>query len=446
MRGKFDLKELEPLLGDRFLFGVGTAAYQIEGATTSDGRSDSIWDKFCRQPGNVRDGDTGEVACDHYKRWREDVALLQQLGVDAYRFSISWSRVFPDESGAINERGIAFYAGLVDELRAAGIRPLVTLYHWDLPQYLQDKGGWANRDTVSRFAEFAEAVAICLGDSVDFYSTINEPWCVAFLGHKLGIHAPGIRDEQAAYRVAHHLLLAHGLTISALRRWAPHAELGIVLNGGPSHPATESAGDLEAAEFAELEQLHLFAQPLLTGHYPVKFIDRIGDALKPGDLDIIGEPCDYLGWNYYTRSVVRAGANNAVEVVPVTEAAATDFGWEIYPKGLKELLRALGDAYELPPMYITENGAAFDDKVVGGAIADTERIAYLGEHLKVVAELVREGFDIRGYVCWSLMDNFEWAEGFSKRFGLVRVDYDTQVRTVKKSGRVFAKLLASRAR
>lgn len=438
-----DTTRLKPLLTNDFQFGVGTSAYQIEGAATDDGRSDSIWDTFCRIPGRIRNGDTGKVACDHYRRWRDDLGILERLGVDAYRFSISWSRVFPDESGAINERGLAFYSGLVDELRAAGIRPMVTLYHWDLPQYLQDRGGWQNRDTVARFAEYAEAIAAAFGRSVDFYTTINEPWCVAFLGHRSGIHAPGLCDERAAYRAVHHLLLAHGLAAAALRRSAPHADVGIVLNGGPSDPIDDNPGNVEAARIAELEQVHLFASALLNQAYPGELVPRFGDAVRPGDLGIIGEPCDYQGWNYYTRNVIRA-REGGFDRVAVDGRPATAMGWEIYPAGLERLLTGLAAKYELPPLYVTENGAAFADTMCEGEVCDTERIAYLDDHLAVVAKLVDAGLDIRGYVCWTLMDNFEWAEGYAARFGLVHVDFETQARTIKESGKAVARLLASR--
>lgn len=437
-------KELAALIPEDFLFGVGTAAYQIEGATRLDGRSDSVWDVFCREPGRIRNGDSGDLACDHYKRWKEDVRLLCDLGVDAYRFSISWSRILPDDSGVVNNKGIAFYQNLISALRAAGIRPLVTLHHWDLPQYIQDEGGWLQRSTATKFAEFAEIVATEFGQSVDFYTTINEPWCVAFLGHRSGIHAPGIQDDRAASCVAHHLLLAHGLCVRNLRRCSPHAEVGIVLNGGLSHAASSSQADMAAARLAESEQIHLFADPLFKREYPSILEDRMAVYVEPGDMEIIGETCDYLGWNYYTRNVVSAVPDGGYEFVTSGEYPLTDIGWEIYSDGLREVVCALNDRYDLPPLYVTENGAAFDDIVSNGSIHDGERVAYLQDHLRVIADLVEEGQDIRGYVCWSLMDNFEWAEGYSKRFGLVHVDFETQKRTMKDSGKFLAHLMQRR--
>lgn len=435
---------LSPILRSDFLFGVGTAAYQIEGATHEDGRSDSVWDVFCRQPGAIRNGDDGAIACDHYHRWRDDVELLLELGVDAYRFSISWSRIFPDDSGTPNAKGLEFYQGLVNALRAAGIRPLVTLHHWDLPQYLQDEGGWQSRRTAEKFSEFAAVVARGFGQSVDFYTTLNEPWCIAFLGHRAGVHAPGIKDEQAAFCVAHHLLLAHGLSVRKLRECAPHAQVGIVLNGGKSHTASASKEDVLAAELSEHEQIYLFADPLFKGEYPLLLLHQVSKWIEPGDMEVINVSCDYLGWNYYTRNFVQSSAEGGFKQVTSGEYALTDIGWEIYPQGLREVMGILNDRYELPPMYITENGAAFDDRVANGSVRDTKRIDYLHDHLSVVVDLVQEGFDIRGYVCWSLMDNFEWAEGYSKRFGLVHVDYETQERTVKDSGKALATLMASK--
>ena len=446
LRGGLSPITAELLLRDDFLFGVGTAAYQVEGAANVDGRSDSIWDVFCRQPGAVRNGDNGAVACDHYHRWEQDLELLCELGVDAYRFSISWSRILPSADCAPNAKGLAFYRRLVDGLRASGIRPLVTLHHWDLPQYLQDEGGWQSRRTAVRFAEFAAIVADELGSAVDFYTTINEPWCIAFLGHGSGIHAPGIQNAEAAFSAAHHLLLAHGMCVQTLREHAPHADVGIVLNGGPCHAASGRANDVAAARRVEGEQIDLFAGALFEARYPESVARDIERWVKPGDLDLIAEPCDYLGWNYYTRNLVRATPDGGYWLTHSGEYPLTDMGWEIYPQGLYELMHALNERYELPPLYVTENGAAFDDRVVDGVVTDAGRAAYLCEHMKVIDRLLKEGFDIRGYVCWSFMDNFEWAKGYSKRFGLVHVDYRTQTRTVKESGRALASLLSPKRR
>ena len=440
----FNTESLEPLLGDDFIFGVGTAAYQIEGGAQDDGRTDSVWDTFCRRQGTIADQSSGDVACDHYHRWQEDVALLAELGVDVYRFSVSWSRVLPDDTGAVNRTGLDFYMRLINELRSRGIRPMVTLHHWDLPQYLQDTGGWQNRKTSYRFAEYAALVAREFDQSVDFYTTINEPWCIAVLGHSTGVHAPGIQDESAANSATHHLLLGHGLAIRALREHAPHAELGIVLNGGPSHPASDSAEDIVAAKTAETDQIHRFAGPILAGKYPQELADSISIYVHAGDLEIIAEPCDYLGWNYYTRSVVKSGEIGKPEAVEDQKLPVTAMGWEVFPEGLREVIEILNRDYVLPPLYISENGAAYDDTVDGDSVHDADRTQYIQQHLEVVADMISAGFDIRGYICWTLLDNFEWAEGYTKRFGLVRVNYDTQERTVKDSGRAFADLMRKR--
>jgi beta-glucosidase len=442
----FDTDALQPLMTGEFAFGVGTAAYQIEGAALAEGRSDSVWDTFSRLPGKTTDKSTGDVACDHYHRWKDDVALLVDLGVDVYRFSISWSRIFPEDSGVVNKKGLAFYKRLAEELRLNGIRPMVTLHHWDLPQYLQDKGGWQNRTTALRFEEFATAVGVGLGTAVDFYTTINEPWCIVSLGHRSGVHAPGLRDDSAAIAATHHLLLAHGLAMQALRDHVPRVELGIVLNGGPSYPVSESKSDIEAAQLFESEQIHRFAGPILKGEYPREFVPQVAEHVQPGDLRIIAEPSDYLGWNYYTRNLVKRGEYGVPETVNGHEFPSTDMGWEIYPDGLREVFSILHRDYDVPPLYVSENGAAFKDKLVGDTVHDPDRVHYIQRHLQEIADMIESGIDIRGYICWTLLDNFEWAEGYSKRFGLVHVDFDTQERTMKDSGKAFAKLNATRAR
>ena len=439
-----DIDALEPLMTDDFALGVATAAYQIEGAAGIDGRTDSVWDSFCRQPGKIADKSSGDVACDHYSRWKEDVALLVELDVDVYRFSISWSRIFPDSSGVINEKGMAFYKDLAEELRRFGIRPMVTLHHWDLPQYLQDKGGWQNRMTAYHFSDFAKAVADGLGASVDFYATLNEPWCIAHLGHRSGMHAPGLRDEAAATAATHHLLLAHGLAMQELREHAPRAELGIVLNGGPSFPVSKSQDDIEAAKLFESQQIHRFAGPIFAGEYPEEFAPEVAEYVQSGDMRTISQACDYLGWNYYSRNNVQQGPDGNPEVLPGNDYPTTDMGWEIYPDGLRQVCSLLQNCYELPPLYITENGAAIQDELIGSTVQDTDRIHYVHRHLQVVADMIRAGADIRGYVCWTLLDNFEWAEGYSKRFGLVHVDFATQKRTMKDSFKWFAELTASK--
>lgn len=433
-------------MSDEFVFGIGTSAYQIEGAAQVDGRTDSVWDTFGREPGRIVDGSTGQSACDHYSRWKDDIALLAAMNVEAYRFSISWSRVFPDDSGKINKKGLAFYKGLTEELRRRGIRPMVTLHHWDLPDYLQAIGGWQNRSLAFRFAEYASAVAAGLGDSVDFYTTINEPWCIVHFGHRAGVHAPGLQDEPAAIAATHHLLLAHGLAMQALRDRAPCAELGIVLNGGPSYPLTHTKTDMEAAELFESEQIHRYAGPVFNGEYPREFAPQVARHVQPGDLGIIAEPNDYLGWNYYTRNVVRRNEAGVPEFVAGNDYPKTAMGWEIYPKGLQEVCDLLLQHYDLPPLYVTENGAAFKDELAGDTVSDPDRVSYIQRHLQVIASMIKSGMDVRGYICWTLLDNFEWAEGFSKRFGLVHVDFDTQKRTMKDSGKAFAELNATKAR
>jgi beta-glucosidase len=442
----FNTDKLRSLMTGEFVLGIGTSAYQIEGATLAEGRSYSVWDTFCRLDGKIADKSSGEVACDHYFRWKDDVALLVELGVEVYRFSISWSRIFPDDSGTVNEKGMAFYRQLAEELRRHGIRPMVTLHHWDLPQHLQDKGGWQNRMTAIRFAEYAKAVAIGLGASVDFYSTINEPWCIVNFGHRTGMHAPGLHDDAASVAVTHHLLLAHGLAMQALRDHAPTAELGIVLNGGPSFPLSASESDNNAARLFESEQIHRYACPIFRGEYPSEFAPQVASYVQQGDLQIIAEPCDYLGWNYYTRNIVKLNDAGVPGLVPGNEFPRTDMGWEIYPEGLREVCSILVRDYDVPPLYISENGAAFQDTLIDNAVHDSDRIHYIQRHLEVIANMIESGFDIRGYICWTLLDNFEWAEGYSKRFGLVHVDFDTQERFMKDSAKAFARLNETKAR
>jgi beta-glucosidase len=446
---RLQLRPDSPLRNRGFTFGVATSAFQIEGACATAGRTPSIWDEFCNRPGAIRNGDTGEVACDHYHRWQADVDLIASLNVDAYRFSISWSRVLPGPGRVVNESGLRFYRELVAALRARGIRPIVTLYHWDLPQYLQDAGGWANRATCEEFAHLARIVAGAFGNAVDFFCTINEPWCAAILGHKDGVHAPGCADTAIALAVAHHLLVAHGLATRALREAAPHAQVGIVLNGGPVEAATPDPANVQAASRAEDELIHLFAGPLFAGQYPSAFaaLFRPGAGLVlPGDMETIGQPLDFLGWNYYTRTRVVAcdGRTDIFRTAPPASDEVTAMGWEVYPDGLARVLRDLVSRYPLPPLYIAENGAAFEDSLEEGAINDPARVDYIGRHLEVVEEMLAEGVDVRGYFYWSLLDNFEWALGYEVRFGLFHVDYRTQKRTPKRSALEFAAMLADR--
>ena len=430
-----------------FVWGAATAAYQVEGAVGEDGRGPSIWDTFSHTPGKVENGETGAVACDHYHRYPEDIALMRELGLGAYRFSIAWPRVFPTGGGRPNEAGLDFYRRLVDALRAAGVEPFVTLYHWDLPQALQDAGGWANRDTVGRFGEFAHTVATALGAEVHHWITHNEPWVVAFLGNLMGVHAPGLTDLRTALQVSHHVLLSHAEAMEALRAEArPGDQVGITLNLAPAEPAGDSQADAEAAERTDGFLNRWFLDPLFRGNYPDDMLRWYGDAvpeIQTGDLARINAPIDFLGVNYYTRSVVRhdpEGGPLQTATVQPEGRPYTDMGWEVYPDGLYHLLTRLHRDYAPSALYVTENGAAFPDRLVDGVVADPERRAYLHDHLLACYRAIEEGVPLRGYFAWSLMDNFEWAFGYSRRFGLIHVDYATQTRTIKQSGRWYAEV------
>ena len=448
-------------LPSSFTYGVSTASYQIEGAVDIDGRGHSIWDTFCAEPGHIRNGESGAMACDHYRRYVEDVALMRDLGIDSYRFSIAWPRIQPGGHGAVNPAGLDFYDRLVDELLAAGIRPAATLYHWDLPQPLQDAGGWLNRQTAQRFADYAAVVAECLGDRVDMWMPINEPVVVTMFGYALGTHAPGLRLGFEALPAAHHLLLGHGLAVRALRA-AGVTNIGIASNHQPTWPASESADDQEAAAAYDALVNWMFADPILRGSYP----NGIGDGM-PGpvadDLAIISMPLDWYGINYYQPTLV--GAPGSVsEPSPAMEGAeappelpfalgqipdrpTTDFGWAIAPEGLTQMLTQFRDRYgdRLPPLFITESGCSYHDEVdVDGRVRDQRRIEYHQRHLRAVADAIAEGVDVRGYFAWSLLDNFEWAEGYRERFGLVHVDFDTQHRTPKDSYHWLRRALADR--
>ncbi len=426
-----------------FQWGVATSSYQIEGAVNEGGRAPSIWDTFSHQPGKVDNNDTGDVACDHYHRWQSDLDLIKSLGVDAYRFSIAWPRVQPLGSGAWNPAGLAFYDRLTDGLLERGITPHVTLYHWDLPQALQDNGGWTSRDTAKRFADYAQTMAERLGDRAVSFSTHNEPWVTAVLGNQTGLFAPGLKDPVIARRVAHHLLLSHGLALRAIRAAGVKAALGIVLNQSPATPATSSAEDvaLAAREYALL--VRWFAEPLLLGRYPTAPDLPVCEAIEPGDLETIAQPLDFLGINYYTR--IWSSTSNPP--VPAPHAQGTsDMGWENYPEGLTELLCGLKRDYPLPPVFITENGMAHRDVLVDGKVDDQPRIEYMRTHLSALKAAIDAGVDIRGFFYWSLMDNFEWSSGYAKRFGLVHVDYQTQVRTPKESAHWYRRFIEQQRR
>ncbi len=453
-----------------FLLGAATAAFQIEGATDADGRTASIWDTFCGVPGAVVGGDDGAVAADHYHRYRDDVALMRRLGLDSYRFSVAWPRVRPD-GGPVNAAGLDFYSRLVDELLEAGIAPWLTLYHWDLPQALEDRGGWAERDTAYRFVDYALSVHDVLGDRVPVWTTLNEPWCSAFLGYAAGHHAPGRQEPAAALRAVHHLLLGHGLAVTELRRRDADLTLGITLNLTHPEPADPADPvDIDAAR--RIDGLHnrIFLDPILEGRYPADVLAdtaHLGwaDVIEDGDLEAISAPLDVLGVNYYHGDAVSGHPREDVvglgQVMPTRPTSSpfvgsehvtfpsrglpvTDMGWEVQPWGLRDLLLRLDKDYRLPPVHITENGAAYADVLDDGAVADPERVAYIDAHLRAVLDAVEAGVDVRGYFVWSLLDNFEWAFGYAKRFGIVHVDYTTQQRTPKASAAWYADVTTHR--
>jgi beta-glucosidase len=443
---------------------VATAAYQIEGAATEDGRGPSIWDTFAAVPGHIADGSDGLVACDHYHRWREDVELLDWLGVGAYRFSLSWPRILPGGGSRVESRGLDFYDRLVDGLLARGIDPVVTLYHWDLPQPLEDAGGWTERDTAWRFTDLALAAHERLGDRVTSWITLNEPWCSAFLGYASGAHAPGRRDPAAALRAAHHLLLGHGLAVTALREAGASGELGITLNLYPVHAASQHPDDIDAARRIDGMQNRIFLDPVLRGSYPVDVVEDLTargltvDHVRPGDLDIIRAPIDVLGVNYYSSFCVQGTTGQAPSQhrpgVPWVGCDDIDFvsrhlprthmDWEVDPDGLRQILVRLQREYDCPPVVITENGAAYHDvPAITGEVDDPERIEFVESHLRAAIAAIGEGAPLRGYFLWSLLDNLEWAWGYSRRFGVVHVDFATQQRTPKSSAYRYREIVAA---
>ncbi|MGC4806406.1 GH1 family beta-glucosidase [Micromonospora sp. DT233] len=431
-----------------FRWGVATSAYQIEGAVDADGRAPSIWDTYCRVPGAIDNGDTGDVACDHYRRWPEDVALMRELGVQTYRFSVAWPRVLPEGTGRVNPAGLAFYDRLVDALLEAGIRPLVTLYHWDLPQALQDRGGWPARDTAYALADYAAVVADALGDRVRDWATINEPLCSAWIGHLEGRMAPGAADLSLALPAAHHLLLGHGLATAAIRAHATApASVGVVCNLSPIEAASDRPEDVAAAVRADGHTNRWWLDPLFGKGYPADMLEvyRAAPPVRPGDLDTIAAPLDFFGLNYYFRQRIVADPEGPVPYarqVPVPGAVETAMGWESHAAGLEELLVRVAEEYGAGPIHVTENGSAWPDRVdADGVVDDPERTRYLEEHLAACASAAARGADVAGYYAWSLLDNFEWAYGYDKRFGLVHVDYATQRRTIKASGRRYAELI-----
>jgi beta-glucosidase len=439
-----------------FRWGAATAAYQVEGATGADGRSPSIWDTYAAQPGHVAGGDTGAVACDHYHRSAADVQLMARIGLSAYRFSISWPRVMPPGGARPNARGLDFYDRLVDDLLAAGIAPAATLYHWDLPQALEDAGGWTGRAVADHFAAYTAAVAGRIGDRVRLWNTLNEPWCSAFLGYGAGVHAPGRTDQAAALAAAHHLLLAHGRAAEVLRATCPEAEIAVALNAGAVRPYTPSEADHDAARRIDGLLNRLFFDPILRGVYPA---DVQADTawltdwsfVRDGDLAVISEPVDALGVNYYQPDLVSAGpgpdqpypTGGRVAFHPVP-GPVTAMGWPIDPTGLHETLVRITRDYGPIPIYITENGAAFPDRVTAdGRVHDPDRVDYLRRHLAAAHRALADGVDLRGYFAWSLLDNFEWAFGYGKRFGLIHVDFATQARTLKDSAHWYQAVIAA---
>ena len=421
-----------------FVWGAATASYQIEGATRDDGRGESVWDRFAATPGKVRNGENGEIACDFYHRYGDDVALLRELGLDAFRFSIAWPRVLPHGRGAVNQRGLDFYDRVVDALLSAGIRPFATLYHWDLPQVLEDEGGWPARSTVDAFEEYVGAVAARLGDRVDRWITMNEPWVAAWVGYGWGHHAPGRVSERDALAAAHHLLLAHGRAVEVLRQAAPAAQVGITLNLGHVYPASDEEADVAAARHVDGFNNRWFLDPLYRGAYPQDLYEHFAGSapeIRDGDLGRIAQPLDFLGVNNYSRNLVQASPEGEDPVnVHAPESQYTDMGWEVYPDGLHDLLLRLRNEYAPQAIYITENGAAFPDvRGHDGQVRDPERQAYLASHIEAVGRAVEAGVPVRGYFVWTLLDNFEWAWGYWKRFGIVYVEFPTQERVPKQS-------------
>lgn len=431
-----------------FIWGAATASYQIEGAFQEDGRGESIWDRFSHTPGKTYQGDTGDVACDHYHRYKEDIALMKELGLKGYRFSIAWPRIFPEGKGKANPRGIDFYQSLVDELLNNDIQPLVTLYHWDLPQALQEEGGWDNRKTTEYFGEYAEKIFQALGDRVQMWVTMNEPSVASLNGNAIGEHAPGFFDYPLAIRVSHNLNLAHAKAVQAFRQLNIKGQIGTTLNLNAYYPATLDPEDLAAAKVADGHNNRWYLDPVLKGKYPEDILSLYQKKLnapiiESGDLKLLAEsPIDFLGINYYFRQLIKKSDQNFLgfEALPPT-GKLTAFGWEIYPQGLYDVVSFVDNYYEHPDIYITENGAAFNDILENGEVKDEDRINYLKEHFAAVYQAVQEGKKVKGYYVWSLMDNFEWGRGFSMRFGLLYTDYKTQKRYWKDSAKWYQKVI-----
>lgn len=441
-------------LPNGFVWGAATASYQIEGAAREDGRGESIWDRFSSTPGKTANSDTGDVACDHYHRWQDDIQLMRSLGLHAYRFSIAWPRIVPDGRGQVNEAGLAFYDRLVDGLLEAGITPWVTLYHWDLPQVLEDEGGWPNRATADAFAAYTDVVTRRLGDRVKHWITLNEPWCSAFLGYHNGHHAPGRTNFKDALQALHTLLLAHGQAVPIIRRNSPDAQVGITLNLAQVYSTTDSAADQAAARRYDGYFNRWFLDPLYGRGYPYDMLALYGNnapATDPADFPVIAAPTDFLGLNYYSPTFVHNDPDAAFLQVGHTrrdDLQYTAMDWAVYPQGLYDLLVRVPRDYPTGPLYITENGAAYPDQVSQNGEArvhDPDRTRYYAEHLQAAQRAIGNGVPLQGYFAWSLMDNFEWAFGYTRRFGITYVDYDTQQRTLKDSGRWYKQVIAANA-
>ena len=433
-----------------FRWGCSTSSYQIEGAAKEDGRGESIWDRFCNTPGNIRDGSSGAVACDHYHRWPEDLDLACRMGVNAYRFSIAWPRIQPTGRGAALAKGLDFYSRLVDGMLARGLQPWATLYHWDLPQALQDQGGWASRDTVGAFVDYADAITRHLGDRVKHWITHNEPWCTAFLGHDVGCHAPGVRHFPTAMQVCHHLLLSHGQAVPAIRANVPGAQVGITLSLHPPMPASPSAADAAAVHRHDGLRNRWWLDPLHGRGYPADVLALLaGDApqVHAGDMTQIAVETDFLGINYYFPEEVADAPGNGPMGVRIVErhgVERTAFGWEVSPQGMVDLLTRVHRDWRPPVIHLTENGSTYDDVLLpDGRVDDVQRRSYLARHLQAAQQAIAQGVPLKGYFAWSLLDNFEWAEGYERRFGLAYVDFQTQRRTLKASGQWYARFLSA---
>lgn len=440
---KISLPFNSPLLTKDFVYGVATASFQIEGGY--EHRLPCIWDTFCSTAGKIADNSHGHIACDHYNNWQQDIDLIESLGVDAYRLSISWPRVMTQD-GKLNPVGVKFYTDILDELKRKNIKAFVTLYHWDLPQHLEDEGGWLNRKTAYAFEQYVELITNAFGTRVYSYATLNEPFCSAFLGYEIGIHAPGLVGKQYGKKAAHHLLLAHGLAMNVLNKTSPDTQNGIVLNFTPAYPLTDTQQDIDSAKYADDYLNQWYMKPIMDGKYP-DIINQLPEdhlpEIHPGDMELISQSIDYLGINFYTRQVYKAHPTDIYEPIAPT-GPLTDMGWEVYPQSFTDLLVSLNKTYTLPPIYITENGAAMPDTYNNGEVNDLDRLSYYNTHLNAVHNAVEQGVVIRGYFAWSLMDNFEWAEGYLKRFGIVYVDYKTQQRTIKNSGLAYKALISNR--